>query len=89
MTRRILFTAPLGLVLAGCVQAQTTAFYGTFEVTPSRASFCENYARQTYDNTYQDLYDPRDGFGGRSFAQNRAQRAADRAYDRCVAGRTN
>ena len=78
------------LFLAGCVSAQTGVVYGTAEIVPDGGpSFCENYAEQTYFNVFNDLYDPGEGFGSRSFARANAERAADRAYDRCLSGRTN
>jgi len=55
-------------------------------IRPEPTGTCESYADQTYRNTYEDLSDPRDGFGADRFAQRRAERAGDRAYERCRAG---
>ena len=55
-------------------------------IRPEPRRSCESYADQTYRNVYEDLSDPRDGFGADRFAQRRAERAGDRAYERCRAG---
>ncbi len=77
------------LALTGCV-AQTGVVYGTYEIAPDRpVSRCDNYARQTFYNVYNDLYDSRDSFGARGFSRANAEAAAERAYRRCLSGRLN
>lgn len=76
--------------LTGCVSARTSVVYGSFTVPADRPStFCENYAEQTYRNALRDVYEPGEGFGSRQFARATAERAAARAYDRCLSGRLN
>ncbi|MFD2235905.1 hypothetical protein [Aureimonas populi] len=89
MPRPILMILPLAAALSGCVAAQTSLTYGTFAVTERPPTFCEHYAEQTYLNTVEDLTERGEGFGARGFARERARATADRAYDRCLAGRTN
>ncbi|MBC8131199.1 MAG: hypothetical protein H7Y08_12860 [Rhizobiaceae bacterium] len=52
------------------------------------AAFCETYARQSAGNAYETSSD--DSTFGRNFIEaQRARAAGQRAYDRCLAGRTS
>lgn len=87
---RIAVLAACALAVSGCVSAQSSLVYGTFSGSTDRpVTFCDNYAQQTYFNSFEDQYEPGEGFGSREFARANARRAADRAYERCLAGRTN
>lgn len=90
-------------VLPGCVAVEGGTYAGPIYLDrsvpdpligpsylrPEPRRTCESYADQTYRNVYEDLADPRDGFGSNVQAQRRAERAGDRAYERCLSGRRN
>ena len=56
---------------------------------PGSEAFCRQYARQTAANQYENLVDRgEDGFGVRALNRQSASRNGERAYRRCLAGRT-
>lgn len=87
--------AVLALPLAGCVADERPYDRGPlvgvapeFYRNPVNRS-CENYADQTYRNSYENLYDAEDGFGANEINRQQARRQGDDAYARCRAGRLN
>jgi hypothetical protein len=92
MKGKIAIIGLAALGLSGCVSAQTTAFYDTFEVRPAGEpiTFCENYADQTFRNTLMNMGDyDRGSVAGNGITRLQARRIADNAYERCLSGRTN
>ncbi len=86
------------LPLAGCVSdpypdqgnlfLSPEASIGANDAPRGSRAFCETYARQSQDNFYDSNSDPDDGFGSNGLTYRQAQAAGDRAYRRCLAGRT-
>ncbi len=56
---------------------------------PGSEAFCRQYARQTAANQYEGQVDRREnGFGVRALTAQSAEADGERAYRRCLAGRT-
>lgn len=90
--------ATLGLVgiLSGC----TTPYPNYNPITGAEVSansrpqgtdaYCRQYARQTAGNAYDNRIDrSEDSFGAAAITRQRAIEAGERAYERCLSGRTN
>ena len=79
------------LLLSGCtVAGGATAFRGDIVARDAApVSRCDNYARQTYYNALEDYSDDRGSLSSRLMTRQTAERAADRAYERCRQGRLN
>jgi len=85
----------LGLaLLSGCTAVTDEPFVPDAGLVPSFyrkpvQRTCENYADQTYRNSYENYSDNDDGFGANALQRIRAEREGREALARCRAGRRN
>ncbi|WP_062015375.1 hypothetical protein [Aureimonas sp. AU4] len=81
-------------LLTGCTAAADRPFVPEAGLAPSFyrkpvTRTCENYADQTYRNSYENYTDDSDGFGVNAIQRQRAEADGRQALARCRAGRLN